>query len=85
MTNWKTKDKPLSKKKKEILREVINRKNLFCFNCYNCYNCFNCYNCSNCSYCYNCFDCSYMIRNVQFTKEEYLKFKRGEYKEEDLE
>ena len=36
------------------------------------------YNCS------NCFDCSYKIKNFQFTKEEYKKFKKGEYTEEDL-
>jgi len=66
--------------------------NSYCYDCYNCFYCYNCYNCSYCSCCYNCSDCSncsycsnqkykkFMINNVQFTKEQYTAFLKGDLK-----
>ncbi len=49
---------------------------LSCFACLNCHNCSFCHNCLDCSFCYGLKDAKHMIRNVQFTKEEYeLKMK----------
>ena len=48
----------------------------YCTECSCCSNCTDCFDCSDCSYCKNQIGKKYMIANVQFTKEEYEKWKR---------
>jgi len=79
----------LTEEKKEALEKAKFKENSncsycydcsYCSNCYDCSNCSNCYDCSDCSYCSNCSNCSgkkYMIKNVQFTKEEYEAWKKN--------
>ena len=71
----------LSKEKKLAIEKAKNfKENFNCSDCSDCSNCYDCYDCSNCSDCSNCYDCSdktYMICNVQFTKEEYEAWKKN--------
>jgi len=74
----------LSNEKKLAIEKAKNfKKNFNCSNCYDCSdcsdcsNCYDCSDCSDCSNCSNCLDKTYMICNVQFTKEEYEAWKKN--------
>ena len=76
----------LTEEKKKVLRETISGKSSDCTDCSDCSNCSYCSDCSDCSYCSDCSSCSdcsdcsrkkYMIKNVQFTKEEYKAWKKN--------
>jgi len=64
----------LTEEKKEALEKAKFKENSNCSYCYDCSYCSNCYDCSNCS---NCSGKKYMIKNVQFTKEEYEAWKKN--------